>query len=65
MPIGPGKYDQLCTHVREIANARAAIIIVLDGEAGSGFSVQAHESVPPKKLAAILQAVIDELRAAG
>jgi len=37
---GPGKYDELCTVVRERAKARAAIVIVIDGEHGSGFSLQ-------------------------
>jgi hypothetical protein len=41
MAIGPGKYDDLCTQVRESAQAKGAIVIVLDGERGSGFSVQA------------------------
>lgn len=41
MPIGKGKYDDLCTYVRETAKAEGAIIIVIRGENGSGFSVQA------------------------
>jgi hypothetical protein len=41
MALGPGKYDDLCTHVREKAKAQAAIVIVLNGERGSGFSMQA------------------------
>lgn len=65
MPIGPGMYDTLCTVVREQAEARAAIVIVLNGNKGSGFSIQAHESVTPKKLADILQATVDAIRAAG
>jgi hypothetical protein len=38
---GPGKYDDLATIVREQAEADAAIVIVLNGNKGSGFSVQA------------------------
>ena len=41
MPLGAGKYDDLCTEVREKAKARAAIVIIVDGEKGSGFSCQA------------------------
>ena len=41
MPIGPGKYDALCSQVREQAKARGAIVIIFDGDKGSGFSVQA------------------------
>jgi hypothetical protein len=41
MTVGPGKYDHLCTTVREKAQAQVAIIIVIDGNKGSGFSCQA------------------------
>lgn len=41
MPIGPGKYDDLCTHVREKAKAEGAAVIIFNGSEGSGFSVQA------------------------
>lgn len=37
---GPGKYDDLCTEVRTKANADGAIVIVLNGDKGSGFSAQ-------------------------
>ena len=38
--IGPGKYDELCSLVRDRAKARGVIVLVLDGENGSGFSAQ-------------------------
>lgn len=38
--IGPGRYDALCTHVRLQAKAAGAIVIVLGGEKGDGFSAQ-------------------------
>ena len=41
MPLGPGRYDDLCTYVREKAKADGAIIIVIRGEKGGGFSCQA------------------------
>jgi hypothetical protein len=41
MPVGPGKYDHLATIARLGAQARGVVLIVLEGEAGSGFSVQA------------------------
>jgi hypothetical protein len=37
---GPGKYDDLTTLVREGANARAVLVIVLGGDKGDGFSIQ-------------------------
>lgn len=40
--IGPGKYDDECTIVRESTNAQAAIVIVLGGKKGAGFSCQAR-----------------------
>lgn len=39
--IGAGKYDDLCTYVRETAKADAAMVVVLGGDKGPGFSVQA------------------------
>jgi hypothetical protein len=41
MAEGPGKYDDICTAAREAAGARAVVLIVLQGDLGSGFSVQA------------------------
>lgn len=38
--IGPGKYDDVCGTVRAITAAKAAIVIILGGRLGSGFSVQ-------------------------
>jgi hypothetical protein len=40
MSIGPGKYDMLCTIVRESAKAEAVVVMVFNGNNGSGFSVQ-------------------------
>lgn len=37
---GPGKYDALCTYVREKAEAAGVILIVLGGNKGHGHSVQ-------------------------
>ena len=41
MPLGPGKYDDECTLMREQLEAQAVILIVFSGKKGSGFSVQA------------------------
>lgn len=60
MAIGPGKYDDLCTYVREQAKATGAIVIVFDGEHGQGFSVQ----LPPwalHKIASVLRHVAREI----
>jgi len=41
MALGPGKYDYLCTQVREQTKARGAVVVVFGGEQGDGFSCQA------------------------
>jgi hypothetical protein len=38
--LGPGKYDALCTLVRHRAHARGAIVVVVGGSDGDGFSAQ-------------------------
>lgn len=40
MAVGPGKYDQECTLVRETTQAAGVVLIILDGKLGNGFSVQ-------------------------
>jgi hypothetical protein len=45
MPLGPGKYDDVCTAVREqvgIGNeGGGVIVIVMGGNKGNGFACQA------------------------
>ena len=31
--------DTACIHVRDMTRARCAVVIVIDGESGSGYSV--------------------------
>lgn len=64
MPIGPGKYDDICTLTREQAEARAAIVIVLDGNKGGGFSVQTLDPTVTLLLPALLEQVARDMRAA-
>lgn len=41
MPIGPGKFDEECTRIREATNAAACVLMVFgDTPGSSGFSVQ-------------------------
>lgn len=62
MALGPGKYDELCTYVREKAKAQGVIVIVFGGEHGAGFSMQA---TPLVTLAApdVLEQVAADIRA--
>jgi hypothetical protein len=62
--IGPGKYDDVCSEIRERLQATGVIIIVFAGSQGSGFSCQA----PPDltlHLPAILETIAAEIRRGG
>lgn len=37
---GAGKFDKECTEARKSAGAVNAVLIIVDGKSGSGFSVQ-------------------------
>lgn len=64
MPAGPGKYDDLATWVREQAQARAVIVMVVGGSKGSGVSVQT-DATAMLNLPAVLREIADEMEAAG
>lgn len=53
--IGPGKYDKLCTLVRQRARAVGAVVFIVGGEHGSGFSAQ----LPPSEYATFAKALRD------
>ena len=40
MAVGPGKYDDICTEVRERAEASGALVLVFGGNKGDGVSIQ-------------------------
>lgn len=40
MALGPGKYDAECTKARESTKAVAALLIIISGDRGNGFSCQ-------------------------
>lgn len=58
---GPGKYDEICTVAREAALAQCALLIILDGEHGHGFSAQFTDQSYVQKLPAILRQVADQI----
>jgi hypothetical protein len=62
MAMGPGKYDDLATYVREQAAAKAVIVIVFDGYRGSGFSVQAEAGML-LPLPSLLRRLADQIEA--
>lgn len=58
--IGPGKYDDLCTLVRKSSYAKAALVIVIDGEFGDGFSCQGPY-IFTRALPTLLRAVANDI----
>lgn len=62
MAQGPGKYDAIATVARETANARGIVLIVLQGDRGSGFSVQASEEMT-RQLPKMLRVIADQIEA--
>lgn len=42
MADGPGKYDDLCSYVREQSKGTITMVVVVDGVRGTGFSVQVY-----------------------
>lgn len=63
MPHGPGKYDELCSYVREQTGAEAAIVIVFGGRLGDGFSMQSAGWDTAENVAKVLERVLGQLRA--
>jgi hypothetical protein len=64
MTLGPGKYDAICTLAREQAEAEAALLLILGGNKGSGFSVQVQvqaNMVLLRALPALLRDVADQI----
>ena len=60
MPHGPGKYDDVATVALKSTKARGVIVMVFDGEKGTGFSVQAPADVQ-LRLPVILRDVADQI----
>ena len=61
MAHGPGKYDKVCTDVREKTNAKAAIVLVIDGDSGTGFSCQGAPDTTAQ-LPGILETMARQIR---
>lgn len=63
MPVGPGKYDELCTYVREQAEASLVVVIIAGGNKGQGFCVQAINPTlgGPQAIASLLRATADAI----
>ena len=60
MAQGPGKYDDVATMALSATRAQAVIVVVIGGDRGSGFSVQALEGVV-LDLPKILRSMADQI----
>ena len=68
MPIpirshGPGKYDDACTMAREATGANAAVLIIIDGSKGHGFSVQTRDERVMFELPTLLRILAKDIEA--
>lgn len=72
MPVGPGKYDDLCTLVRDrvglggdnLKIGSGVMVIVLNGDKGNGFAVQA-DALGTLMIPELLEMVLQQLRPPG
>ena len=62
MAIGPGEYDDEATLVRERTHAAGVILIVVGGDRGAGFAVQATPEAT-LDLPAVLRSIADQIDA--
>ena len=58
---GPGKYDDICTIVREKTQASSMVVIIFDGNKGHGFSAQSELPDFDDLLPSILRSMADDL----
>jgi hypothetical protein len=60
--IGPGKYDDACTVVREMTGATCTVVVVIGGSKGSGFSVQTINPISADAFADLLEDIARQIR---
>ena len=61
MPMGPGKYDDVATIAGVMSGASCVIVAVIDGNQGTGFSVQSTSKEIVEELPALLRLMADEI----
>lgn len=64
MALGPGKYDQELTDLRTRCKAAGALLIVIDGDRGSGFSAQLTPQLT-LALPAVLRDLAEQIESSG
>jgi hypothetical protein len=62
MALGPGKYDEEATMVQQRTNAAGVIVIVIGGDKGEGFAIQATLGVT-LSLPKMLRIIADQIEA--
>lgn len=62
MALGPGKYDKECELVRVSTNAECAIVIIVNGEKGSGFSMQSSQLLMIETVPELLENIARQLK---
>jgi hypothetical protein len=62
--FGPGKYDDLASHVRGVAEADGVLLLVINGTRGSGFSAQLSP-LDTLRLPEILRDIADQIDQKG
>jgi hypothetical protein len=61
--IGPGKYDHLCSFVRQSVMADGVVLIILNGDQGEGFSAQFKSKTLAAAMPDVLRQVADQIEA--
>jgi len=64
MAFGPGKYDDLATELRIAARADGVLVLVVNGDRGTGFSAQLTPLLT-LTLPGILRDIADQIDAKG
>jgi hypothetical protein len=64
MSLGPGRYNEVATYVRKRVNAKGVVLIIMEGDKGEGFEVQAPLPIV-LGLPKLLREVADQIEASG
>jgi len=65
MANGPGRYDDLCTEIREKAEAEGVILLIFNGKHGQGFCCQLpmpHTLMVPHLLREVADQIEEEMK---
>ncbi len=62
MPEGPGKYDDLCVDILRKTNAECVLVVVVNGNRGSGFSVNSVNHKIVFEIPEMLEHMAEQIR---